>query len=112
MVSIRLAEWLDRHGNSSPPDYRVSDDGFKVTHRNDWDGDLINSTEFQRRSDAHMLLKPFLPEQWEWMQPMMAQMYGGKKSARYRWCQEYYEQFREQIKYYLHLSIVDYDKQV
>ncbi|EFX63539.1 hypothetical protein DAPPUDRAFT_119127 [Daphnia pulex] len=89
MISIRLLEWMTKHGNSSV--YRVSDHGFSRFDRIAWNvGDLLPES-FARQFDAHLPEKMFLSSQWKRnIQPLLLLMYG-KHSWEARWCTMLYK---------------------
>ena len=52
MVSIRIAEWMERN-NGHEFVYQVSDEGYKRVDRSSWDADKLNETTLQKHHDAH-----------------------------------------------------------
>lgn len=93
-VSIRLAEWMDKYGNSSV--YRVSDQGFGRVDRTGWDPDKLVPENFTLRFDAHLPGKGFLPVQWKKIVPLINLMYGNT-SWEARWCEEYSLEFLSKV---------------
>lgn len=101
MVSIRLAEWMDKHGNETT--YRVSDRGFERLDRTGWDADKLVPENFTIRYDAHLPGKGFLPSQWKRILPLIYLMYG-KDSWQAKWCDEYTQQFLAKVENYVRFS--------
>ena len=94
-VSIRLAEWMDKYGNSSA--YRVSDKGFERLDRTGWDADKLVPENFTIRFDAHLPGKGFLPVQWKKIVPLINLMYGNN-SWEARWAEEYTLSFLAKVE--------------
>ena len=108
MISIRIQEWMERYEKNQSV-YRVSDVGFQRINRANWDGDVID--DLHGYYDAHMPLKPFLPEQWEMIQPLVNLMYGGSNLVdKVDWIQDYVIQFQRAVKSYIHFNEPDYDE--
>ncbi len=99
MISIRLVEWMAKHGNKSV--YRVSDDGFSRLDRIAWNADQLLPKNFSLRYDAHLPEKMFLPNRWKRnIQPLIFLMYG-EHSWEARWCQSYFEEFSTKLTNYV-----------
>jgi len=100
MVSIRIAEWMNRN-NGDEFVYKVSDEGYDRVDRIAWDADKLNETTLQKRYDAHIPLKAFVPAQWIKIKPLVNLMYGGSDSWKSKWCEEYVQQFYAKVKNYV-----------
>lgn len=98
LISIRLTEWMDKHGTTSV--YRVSDRGFGRVDRSGWDAHLLVPENFTNRFDAHLPGKGFLPVQWKKIQPLVNLMYGNN-SWEARWVEEYTQEFLAKVKNYV-----------
>ena len=98
LVSIRLTEWIDQHGNDSV--YRVNDAGYYRLDRNGWNADILTPELFSYRFDTHLLKKAYLPQQWKLMQPLLNLMYGND-SWQVKWCNQYAAEFLDKVKNYM-----------
>lgn len=103
MVSVRIAEWITRN---NPNDiYKVSDNGFKRIDRGAWNADELDEATIQKRYDAHLPTKPFLPIKWKLIRPLMKLLYVGSESWKVRWCEQYAHEITSRLmistKFYL-----------
>ena len=97
MVSIRIAEWMDRN-NDEEFVYKVSDQGFKRIDRISWDAERLNEDGIRKRYDTHLLINGYLPNQWKRMKPLIKLMYTGRESWKAKWCDQYAQSFYKKIK--------------
>lgn len=97
LVSIRIAQWMERHGNESV--YHVSDDGWTRVDKARWDAAELNRTAFERRYDAHLLAFSFKPDVWARAKPLVNLMYG-ENSTLAKYCDEYTAKFFSNVKNY------------
>ena len=100
LVSIRIAEWMERN-NGDEFVYKVSDEGYDRVDRPSWDADKLNETTLQKRYDAHLPGRSFLPTQWAKIKPLVNLMYGGSDSWKSKWCDEYVQQFYAKVNNYI-----------
>jgi len=107
MVSVRINEWMDRHGYGTPPVYHVSDKGFRRIDRIAWDGDVIDEKELLKCYDVHVLIKLYMSQNWNLMKPLLRLMYGGNHTENYQWCQDYFDEIQKNIQSYIHFSDVE-----
>jgi hypothetical protein len=95
LVSIRLAEWMDMHGQSTI--YRVSDKGFSRADRGSWqEVKTFNSEQFLTKFDSHLPEKGYLPVQQAKIKPLIDFMYG-KDSWEAKWIDEYNQDFLTKV---------------
>lgn len=97
LVSIRIAQWMQRHGNETV--HVVSDDGWTRVDRARWDAAVLNQTSFEKRYDAHLPVFTFRPDQWSKVLPLVKLMYG-ENSTLTNYCEDYTKGFLSKVKNY------------
>ena len=105
MVSIRIAEWVARNNNKYI--YKVSDEGFKRIDRESWNADELDEATIQKLYDAHLPIKPFLPEKWKTIRPLVKLLYVGSDSWKVRWCDQYAKEFYSKVQNYVTFNDLD-----
>lgn len=95
LVSVRLAEWMSLHGNSSV--HRVSDYGFSRLDRSNWIANKLEPHTFKFQYDAHLPNQGFLPYQQQKIMPLINLMYG-RNSWEAKWCDDYTTEFLQKVK--------------
>jgi hypothetical protein len=103
LVSVRLAEWMSLHGNSSV--YRVSDYGFSRLDRLKWTANTLDPHTFKLQYDAHLPIKGFLPYQQQQIMPLIDLMYG-KNSWQAKWFDDYTKEFLYKLKNYVEFTLL------
>jgi hypothetical protein len=106
LVSIRLAEWMELHGQNSV--YRVSDKGFSRADRAAWaEVEKLSSEQFLSKFDSHLPRKGYLPTQQAKIKPLIDYMYGNS-SLESKWITKYNQEFLEKVKNWIEFNNVDY----
>ena len=100
MISIRIAEWIKRT-NGAKFVYKVSDENYFRIDRSNWDVVRLNGTTLEKRYDAHLPKKSFLPIQWAKIKPLLYLMYGGNESMEVKWCEDYVKLFHTELRNYI-----------
>ena len=91
VVSIRIDEWIRRHGTKDPT-YRVSDVGFGRIDRMSWNPQRIRPSNFKFFFDAHLIEEGFIPKKWLTIRPLLHLMYN-KSSWQTNWSNNYAAEF-------------------
>jgi hypothetical protein len=105
IISIRLAEWMDIHGQSTI--YRVSDKGFSRADRESWlEVEKLNSETFLTKFDSHLPGKGYLPVQQAKIKPLVDFMYGNN-SWEAKWIDEYNEEFLTKVDNWIRFNTLE-----
>ena len=106
MISIRISEWMERT-NAEELIFKVSDTNYYRIDRSTWDAEKLNQTALDRRYDAHLPKKSFLPFQWFKIKPLLYLMYGGNRSQKVKWCEDYVQKFNAKVINFITFNDID-----
>jgi hypothetical protein len=102
LVSIRLAEWMELHGQSTV--YRVSDNGFSRADRANWaEVEHLNLETFMSKFDSHLPGKSYLLSQQAKIRPLIDFMYGNN-SLESKWIEKYNKEFLEKVNNWIEFN--------
>jgi hypothetical protein len=106
LVSIRLFEWMELHGQNSV--YRVSDKGFSRADRAAWaEVEKLSSKQFLSKFDSHLPIKGYLPTQQAKIKPLIDFMYGNS-SMESKWIHKYNQEFLEKVNNWIEFNNLDF----
>lgn len=95
LVSIRLAEWMDKHRNNTV--FRETGQRSRQLDRTDWDARKLSPENLQHINAAHLLRKSYLPIRWLRINPLVSHMYG-QNTWQATWIDKYNQQFLVRYK--------------